>query len=196
MSSKETQLKRRRGEALENAILDAAWQELKVTGYNQLTFDKVAYRAGTSKPVLYRRWPNRLALVLATVRRHRTLHSELIPDTGSLRGDVVALLERVSGGVQELPPDVAYGALAEIVGNHEQQPTFRDLILSSNISAMSTILQNARKRGEKIKTNIPDRIAVLPLALNRHEMITTGKPATKAAIAEIVDEIFLPLVRR
>jgi hypothetical protein len=47
---------RRRGDALEHALLDAAWDELQAVGYAGLTIEAVADRAGTSRAVLYRRW--------------------------------------------------------------------------------------------------------------------------------------------
>jgi AcrR family transcriptional regulator len=60
---------RRRGEALEDALLDAAWDELVEVGYGRFTIDGVAARAGTSRPVIYRRWPVRSDLAIAAVRR-------------------------------------------------------------------------------------------------------------------------------
>ena len=84
---------RRRGDALERALLDAAWEELTEAGYANMTMDGVAARARTSKPVLYRRWPTRAQLVIAAVRAHLP---EVTPagirDTGSLRGDLAAAL--------------------------------------------------------------------------------------------------------
>jgi hypothetical protein len=71
--------RRRRGPALEEALLDAAWTELTERGYDDMTIDAVAVRAGTSRAVLYRRWPNKQELVLATlaheVRKRRRRHS-------------------------------------------------------------------------------------------------------------------------
>jgi AcrR family transcriptional regulator len=60
--------RRRYGAALERALLGAAWEELRESGYAGFTIDAVARRAGTSRPVLYRRWPNRAQLVLAGER--------------------------------------------------------------------------------------------------------------------------------
>jgi AcrR family transcriptional regulator len=54
--------RRRRGTALEDAILDAAWTELIEHGYANLTLESVAKRSGTSRPVLARRWPNRTSI--------------------------------------------------------------------------------------------------------------------------------------
>jgi len=62
--------RRRRGALLERALLQAAWDELASVGYARLSMDGVAARAHTSKTVLYRRWPNRAALVVAAMRQH------------------------------------------------------------------------------------------------------------------------------
>ncbi|MFZ2625286.1 MAG: helix-turn-helix domain-containing protein, partial [Propionibacterium sp.] len=60
---------RRRGPALEAALLDAAWQVLLEVGYDELTFEAVAAVAGTSRAVLYRRWPAKPELVRAAAVR-------------------------------------------------------------------------------------------------------------------------------
>ncbi|RYY09760.1 MAG: TetR/AcrR family transcriptional regulator, partial [Alphaproteobacteria bacterium] len=61
---------RRRGAALEDAILAAAWIELQNSGYTNFTYEAVARRAETSRPVLYRRWQTKLELALAAIRHH------------------------------------------------------------------------------------------------------------------------------
>src|SRR5262245_21763190 len=88
---------RRRGAALENALLDAAWDELAEKGYAGLTIESVAERAQTSRAVLYRRWPTKPELVRAAVGHARQKEPVEVPDTGSLREDVVELLRRANG---------------------------------------------------------------------------------------------------
>lgn len=73
---------RRRGEALEAALLDAAWAELQSSGYAGLTMEAVADRAGTSRAVLYRRLRSRPELVVAAMRRHRPMLRRLRPPAG------------------------------------------------------------------------------------------------------------------
>lgn len=84
---------RRRGAELENAILDAAWEQLVEGGVAGLTMDAVARRARTSKHVLYRRWESTGDLLRAAVRHYGENRDEFIPDTGTLRGDLIALLK-------------------------------------------------------------------------------------------------------
>src|ERR1700744_1112475 len=83
---------RRRGTELEDAILDAAWDVPETDGWNGFAFAGVAERAHSSKPVLYRRWRTREELLRATLSRQGELIERRDPDTGSLRGDVIAVL--------------------------------------------------------------------------------------------------------
>src|ERR1700761_2538013 len=88
--------RRRHGPELESALLTAAWQELVEAGYARLTMESVARRAHASEAVLYRRWPNKAGLVLAAIDHHRATHPVEAPDTGTLRGDLIAELTWVS----------------------------------------------------------------------------------------------------
>jgi AcrR family transcriptional regulator len=180
---------RRRGAALEQALLGAAWDELNTVGYADLTMDGVAARAGTSKTVLYRRWPNRAQLVLAAMRQHGGSIANRPPETGSLRGDVLAVLRHMRNRFKQIGPDTVQGLIAEL----DYLPP--DLF-EINPSLVTTILQRAVERGEARPDCLTHRIAALPGDLLRHEMLTTRTPAPDRVLAEIVDEIFLPLVRQ
>ena len=100
MSSREGCTTRRRGAALEAAILDAAWEVLREAGYAGFTFEAIAARAGTSRPVLYRRWTGRQALLVATLRQLWRSKPFEGPDTGSLRGDALAFLMQAISLIQ------------------------------------------------------------------------------------------------
>lgn len=84
--------RRRRGADLERALLTAAWDELTEAGFAKLTMESVADRAKTGVAVLYRRWTDKSDLVLAAIRHYRDLNPVVIPDTGDLREDMLALL--------------------------------------------------------------------------------------------------------
>jgi AcrR family transcriptional regulator len=185
---------RRRGEALEHALLDAAWTELQAAGYAGLTMEAVADRAGTSRAVLYRRWRNRPELVLAVIRRHRPLLSGEIPDTGSLRGDVLALLRRMSSRLAEIGPETVYGLLGDYLSDADMFARSRDQLLSISAEVMETILKRAADRGEA-RAGVENRIATLPTALFRNELFLARTPPSEGTLVEIVDDVFLPLVR-
>jgi AcrR family transcriptional regulator len=191
----EPMAQRRRGAVLEEALLDAAWTELRAVGYSQLTYDAVANRAGTSRPVLYRRWAHKHDLVLAAMKNHAPLLSGPVPDTGSLRGDVIALLERGAKQLRVVGQDVILGLLSDIIAGPDR---LSQALRVSDVSleVMMTILKRADERGEVYLKTIPERVITLPLDLNRHEIIVTGNVPTLASIEHIVDDIFLPLVLR
>ena len=120
---------RRRGSALEAALLDAAWEELQTVGYAKLTMEGVAQRAGTSRPVLARRWRSQPELVIAALGRHRPMLSGEVPDTGSLRGDVLALLRRASAGITEIGPETIYGLIGDYFADPELVPDLQSQLL-------------------------------------------------------------------
>jgi AcrR family transcriptional regulator len=186
---------RRRGEALENALLDAAWTELQATGYAGLTIEAVADRAGTSRAVVYRRWRNRADLVIAAMRRHRPLLSGDIPDTGTLRGDVLALLGRMAARLGEVGPETIYGLLGDYLSDAESFARGQDQVLHISADVMTTILKRAADRGEA-RADVEPRIATLPTDLFRNELFMSRTPPSERVLAEIVDNVFLPLVRR
>ena len=72
----------------EQEILDAALEVLAEVGYDRLTMDAVATRAKASKATLYRRWTNKLTLVIDALVAQKATPEP--PDTGSLRGDLAA----------------------------------------------------------------------------------------------------------
>jgi AcrR family transcriptional regulator len=186
--------KRRRGRELEGALLDAAWAQLVSGGYGAFTFDAVAERAGTSKPVIYRRWTNRQELVVAAIQHFFTRGSRPIPDTGTLRGDMIALLTQAN----ETRSAMAAVLSAQLGAYYQESGTtpaeLREQILRDRTLAMDTVVQRALERGEITGAQLTPRIIALPFDLFRHEALMTLKAVPAETMIEIVDDIFLPLV--
>ena len=185
---------RRRGAALENAILEAAWVELSKRGYAAMTFDAVAERAQTSKPVLYRRWPTKEALMLAAIQHRGLLRPMTLPDTGSVRGDAIALLN----GFNANSPSIA-GLFSTVLGSYFTETgttpaDLRAMIFGEGQSSMRKLVQRAMERGELPTADVPERITSLPSDLIRHELLMTLKPVPEATILEIIDSVFMPLL--
>lgn len=77
--------------AREAEILDVVTALLVEVGYDGVTFEGVARRAGASKPTLYRRWATKRDMVVAAVKAMPAGGGGRVIDTGSLRGDLLAL---------------------------------------------------------------------------------------------------------
>ncbi|MDT3397014.1 TetR/AcrR family transcriptional regulator [Streptomyces sp. B1866] len=195
-SGGERRVTRRRGAELQQAILDAAWAELIEVGYDKTTMAGIAARAGTSKPVLYRRWPRQSALLLdALVRNLAALPDP--PDTGELRADVITFLRQIAERLRGVPSDVMASLTAETLRDpglyarlHEHEAA---VALAERVRAM---VERAALRGEVPGGDVPPRIAALPVSLLRHDYLVFGIEAAEAGIPEIVDLVFLPLVRK
>ncbi|GAB2698025.1 TetR/AcrR family transcriptional regulator [Kitasatospora kifunensis] len=195
MSTPSPTATRRRGEALEQAIFQAVRDELLDVGYARLTMEGVATRAQTSKPVLYRRWPNRAALVLEAMSRRHPKDSTP-PDTGSVREDLLALLRQIAGRFDGVYGEVLRGLLGETIRDPELSTLARQQLDElAPQSGLTTVLDRAVERGEVDPHRLTPRTLRLPLDLLRNEVLVNGTPLCDRVIDEIVDEIVLPLVR-
>lgn len=187
---------RRRGAALEEAILRAAAAALRESGYAGLTVDKVARRAATNKNTIYRRWPHRAALGVAAYR-YLAERRTVAPDTGTLRGDAIELLRQANATWSS--PEGA--VLRDLLSAVREEPRLLDLLreqagASAMDSAWLTLLSRAVARGEAPPEAVHPRVASLPLMLLRGEYAVRGIPSVPdPVLTEIVDEVFLPLVR-
>jgi AcrR family transcriptional regulator len=186
---------RRRGEQLEKAILDAAWDELKEVGYNNLTIERVASRARTSKPVIYRRWGSRAELVLAAWGRQVPGSLEP-PDTGELRADLIALFTRIAQRASSVMGEVIAGVMGEAFRHPEVTALLNDRLRMSPLTAtLRDIVGRASARGELPELELSPRVARVPLDLIRNETLLCRGPVSKKAIVELVDDVYLPLLR-
>ena len=185
---------RRRGEELERAILDATWAELHESGYGALTIESVATRAGTSKPVIYRRWAGRAELVLAAWQQHRP-HGPSAPDTGELRGDLLALFGLIARRAEGMMSETIAGVMGDAFRHPEVAELLRERLRSAPMrGVVSRIVDRAVERGELPPVDLPARTARLPIDLVRAEAILTGGRVDDATVTELVDDVYLPLL--
>ena len=183
---------RRRGTNLEGAILDAGWAVLLAQGYDGFAFEAVAERARTGKAALYRRWPDKETLLLAVLANQGLGVPAVVPDTGSLREDVLTLLRSANR-----LGDSAAGLFSTILGAYfnatETTPAqLRARLLGDGSVAMAQVVQHAIERGE-LPTALPPRVVSLPGDLLRHEVIMSLGRVPDETIVDIVDTVFLPL---
>ncbi len=188
---------RRRGPELEAALLDAAWDELAEVGFAKLTMESVASRAGTGIAVLYRRWDNKDQLVLAALEHYRNSHPVDLPDTGTLRGDLLAALTAMGEARAAFSAIAAATAFSGLLASTGLTPAqARDRIIGDQrLSRVRAIYQRAHDRGEIDLERIPPAVLAMPFDLVRHDLLMDLEPLKPPRIRSIVDELFLPLVR-
>jgi AcrR family transcriptional regulator len=184
---------RRRGAELETAILDAARDELLGRGYAGFTIEGVAERAATSRHVVYRRWRTRQELALAALRHEVGPHSAAIPDTGSLRGDLIAVMVRANETRMTTAAlfSMHLGAFYQETGMTPD--ALRNELLGGRAGSSEIILERAVARGEVDAAALTPRRSNVAADLFRHEVIMTLKPVPRSVIEEIVDIALLVL---
>ncbi|MCX4096405.1 TetR/AcrR family transcriptional regulator [Nocardia sp. alder85J] len=176
---------RRRGNDLEDAVYEAALDELAEVGYERLTMDRIAKRARTGKTSVYRRWPTRADLVLDALR-HRPVRAVRLPDTGDLREDLLTWLRRLA-----VLLDGPRGATVRgLVGELPDRPgTARDL--HERVLGLRAEPLPGRSRPPGA---LPFRAGGAGPALILHHFLIYGAPVPDDVIADIVDGVALPLL--
>lgn len=194
MSLKE-QPTRRRGAALEKAILDAAWSQLLNAGATDFTYEAVAARAGTSRPVIYRRWPQREQLLKAAIRHGGNTVRRTVPDTGNLRDDMVTLLYDMNRTADHFLA-LLTGHLEILHSSERMTPDeLRDLYLADRPQRMRVVIDRAVERGEIDPARATDLVLGVPADLVRERIMRTQRRIARAEVEAIIDQVFLPLVR-
>jgi AcrR family transcriptional regulator len=188
--------RRRRGPQLESALLDAAWDELVEVGFANLTMESVAARAQTGVAVLYRRWANKDQLVFAAIEHYGHARPVDIPDTGTLRGDMLALLTAMSRARATFMAVAAAAGFSGLLASTGLTPAqAREKLLGDGrVRGDQIIFRRAQDRGEIDLKRIPPAVLAMPFDLVRHDLLMNLGPVKPERITSIVDEIFLPLV--
>jgi AcrR family transcriptional regulator len=184
---------RRSGDALFAAICDAALAELAESGYSGMAMERIAARARASKASLYRRWPSRAELV-ADALGHTGPGPQSLPDAGSLRGDLLALLQEMAGRLAGPFGEAVRGVLAETLADPERTAAVRARVVGTRGKLLTEVLDRASARGERAGPP-PGAFALTaaPVLLLQY-FLTHGAPIPDRVICEIVDEVALPLL--
>ena len=138
---------RPRSPEADEAILTAAGELLAEVGYGGMSMEAVAARAGVSKATLYRRWAGKPQLVTDTLRA--VVDRLPPPDTGDVRGDLVAMATSISDALGDTPLGrVAAGLSGEFARNPELAEDFRQRFLLPRRRMVADLLQRGVERGE------------------------------------------------
>lgn len=186
---------RRRGADLEGAILDAAWSELNERGYANLTMDAVALRAGTSRPVIARRWDGRAALAIAALRRRMADYPLDVPDRGDIRAELMEMFDLAARRASALALTFVLLSTEYFNDKGGTPSDLRAALLEGEIDSLAPILERGAARGQ-IDANKLTRpiVNLLPDLFRQHALVTWSAP-DRALRAAWIDTIFLPLVR-
>ena len=174
------------------AILAAAIALVAEVGYDRMTVDALAARAGVSKPTLYRSWPGGKAEIVVEAIRAKHAEEGEPPDTGGLRGDLIALLEPAIAGLED-KVHVAGGIISQLRNSPELAELFRAEVLPHERSRYDAILGRARARGE-LSGDVAPLFADIAGSVIFSRALITGESLDGAFLEELVDTILLPIL--
>ena len=184
---------RRLDEERESAILRATYDLLAECGYQGLRVDAVAARAQASKATLYRHWPTKAGLVIDAVKFCKAATEDL-PDTGSLRGDLVAWFTDMATLMSGDQGPILAGLFAALQTEPEFAAEMRAM-RESKAAYAEAICSRALERGE-IKPGFHAELVdeIVP-AMMFMRAFALGEPLDAEFVDHLVDDIILPLLR-
>lgn len=179
----------------EDEILEATVRVLAEVGYDRLTMDHVAAEARASKATLYRRWDDKATLVVDAVSRAKGLPEIEAPDTGSLRGDLLAVFCGPAGATARLPMSVLAGLMTALHTDADLSRAWRERFLAPRMAVARDIFRRAQERGE---TNPDVDLEVLQNVLPSmcaFQKTVLGQSVDADYVASVIDQVVLPAVR-
>ncbi|MFA0840758.1 TetR/AcrR family transcriptional regulator [Streptomyces rochei] len=173
---------------LYGAVLDL----LREVGYDALTMDAVAARTRSSKATLYRQWGGKPELVVKAIRHGKPGEIGDV-DTGSLRGDLHALMAREDDCTMAQNSALMRGVAMALHQNPDLRQAFRDQLIEPEMAEFRRVLQRAVDRGE-IRPDCPalDFLVHMMVGGFATRTLLDDQPPTRAFLTSYIDAVILP----
>jgi AcrR family transcriptional regulator len=178
---------RPRSERSHRAILDAANELLAERGFVDLTIEEIAQRSGVAKTTIYRRWPGKGTLVFEAFATDY-LNRLPLQDTGSLRGDLLALLR---GFIKVVKGTVTGRTLVALVAEVQRDPElaeiWRDRFVTPVRAQHRVMFQRAVERGEASPEIDPEILLDLVFGAAYHRLLQSHLALSDRFAQGVVD---------
>jgi AcrR family transcriptional regulator len=187
-------LGRKRDHSRDPEILDAALEVLAETGYDAMSMDMVAARAKAGKATLYRRWPSKADLVLDAVSCMKQAQSRIedLPDTGTLRGDFVALIRPHSMEDAERKMRVMGAVVSMLSRDPDLADAVNEAITEPRARLNRVLIERAIERGEVAPGVEIDTIAHISPSMTAYRTLVLRKPVDREFLIGLIDGVVLP----
>lgn len=176
----------------EQEILAAAIDVLAELGYDRLTMDAVATRSHASKATLYRRWSSKASLVIEALLSQKG--PEAVPDSGTLRGDLLETFCGMGGLTDRKQLAVLASVITAIGRDEEFAAAFRRDFVGPKSEISQAIFERARARGEiRDDVDLDLLVPALP-GIVLHRQFILGELPCIDLVTRVIDQIILPAV--
>ncbi|GAA1980896.1 TetR/AcrR family transcriptional regulator [Microbacterium pumilum] len=187
-------LGRKRDHTRDAEILDAALDVLAEEGYDGMTIDMVAARAKAGKATVYRRWASKTDLVLDAVAclKPNDIDYASPPDTGTLRGDLVAMVKTPTIRESERKLKIMGGIVSMIARDSELADAAQAALVEPRAGANRIIFQRAVDRGEIPADSDIDTLCMIGPAMMTYRSLMLQLPASRDLAIATIDRVILP----
>ncbi|MCU1557508.1 MAG: TetR family transcriptional regulator [Microbacteriaceae bacterium] len=189
-------LGRKRDHTRDPEILDAALEVLAETGYDGMTIDMVAARAKAGKGTLYRRWASKGELVIdaiACMKKNDIDYSRL-PDTGTLRGDLIAMIKPHSIEEAEKKLQIMAGLMSMLSRAPELAEAANAAIVEPRASVNRILMRRAVARGEISADCDIETLSLISPSMAAYRVLILRKPVDRKFLISLIDGVLLPAV--
>lgn len=174
--------------------MEAALQVFLERGYLGATFSEIARRAGLGTPAIYRRWPTKAALAIDLTVHWAT--EEPIPDTGSIRDDLVEFLRfRIQRYGKPFAQQVMFPVLMEAAAKPSLKEAIGERFLDYRRPMLARI-RSAIESGELRKTTDPHRLIDLLMGTVSMPLLFSQPLPSESDAETIVDQVLEGLAER
>jgi len=178
----------------ESELLAVTLELLQEHGYDRLTLDAVATTAHASKATLYRRWPTKAELVMAAfIEGVRQVAVD--PDTGTLRGDLLAIGEQICAHVSTQAGTIR-AVLVEIGRNAELNAVMQEQFLAQKEALMAEVLARAVDRGEIKRTAVTEDLWDMLPGYLIYRSVLSGRAPSSSTVNDLVNNVIIPSLTR
>jgi AcrR family transcriptional regulator len=176
------------------AILQAAIMLVAEVGYDRMTVEALAARAGVSKPTIYRRWPGGKKEIIVEAIRSKHVDPDSLPDAGSLRGDLLGLLGAM---IEHIDQDahLAAGLISQLRESEELATLMREEVATLERRRYDVLIARAVARGElSADARITPLLSDVAGSVVFTRAVVTSEPLDQAFLEELVDHVLLPIL--
>jgi AcrR family transcriptional regulator len=191
-----SKLGRKRDHTRDPEILDAALEVLAETGYDGMTIDMVAARAKAGKATLYRRWSSKGELVIDAVAcmKKNAIDDIELPDTGTLRGDLMAMIRPHSIQDGEKKLQIMAGLMSMLSRAPELAEAANAAIVEPRAEVNRLLLRRAVERGEISADCDIETLALISPSMVAYRLLILQKPVDRAFLVSLIDGVLMPAV--
>ncbi len=174
-----------RSARVQAAVFEATLQVLQERGYEFTSIAEIAQRAGVHETSIYRRWGTKEALLVEALLA-RTEEVIRVPDTGTLRSDLVQLLEELRLFFQS-PLGAAVTQLLVSTAGDPEIGSARQIYWSKRFALVKVIFERAVQRGEMVASIDPQLLTEILIGPLYVRLLLTGEPLHIHLPEQIVD---------